>query len=313
MTLLAKEEVLSTNLYPTLTCDQSIVEQAHRLESSGGLQLHLHSWRTAGPINKVLVIVHGLGGHGAYYARSLAPWLAPAGVAIYAPDLRGHGLSEGARGHIDTFEHFQADVAAAVRWARAQHPGLPVFLLGESMGTSIAITYAATAPADARPDFLALIACVVAPSVMPRPQEVVRTLYYLMRDRNRIVIPITGREEQGVRDAEFIQVLKTDELFNRKISVCFLSQMTFFMGRAAKMHAQLKLPVFLAQGGGDITVSHRRTRAFFKRIAAPDKELHYFPQAFHALLNDPDAPIVRERLLGWMERHRRQFEKSNSK
>ncbi len=289
---------------PLQLMTSTVVTENHQIQSQDGLNIHLHSWSSATPPDKVVVVVHGMGGHGGYYADSIALHLAPLGVAVYAPDLRGHGLSDGKRGDIATFQHFQLDLAASILKARELHPGLPLFLLGESMGTPIAITYAATAPAAARPDFLALIACVVAPSVMPYPSEVLRTLYYLARDRQRCAIPITGREEQGVRDLDFIKVLKNDPLFNRRVSVRFLSNMTWHMQQAARMHNRLTLPVFQAQGGQDFTVNHRRTRAFFQRIAALDKELHYFPQAYHALLNDPDAPQVRQRLFDWMERQR---------
>ncbi len=284
--------------------DTNIEEESFWLESSGQVNLHVHHWRGLYSPDKVVVIVHGMGGHGGYYASSLAPYLVPARTALYAPDLRGHGRSEGPRGDIANFELFQEDVAVTLRWARRRHPGLPLFLMGESMGTPLAITCAATAPADARPDFLAIIACVVAPQLMPRPHEVARTMYYLARDRQRTAIPITGREEIGVRDIEFIKVLKSDSLFNRKVSVRFLTSMTLHMQRAARMHDRLTLPVFMAQGGRDCTVSHRRTRTFFTRIAAVDKELHYFSDAFHAILNDPDSPQVRQQLMNWMERQR---------
>lgn len=285
-----------------------ITSETYKLTNSYGQTLHLHSWFGTAQPDKIMVIVHGMGGHGGYYATSLAPYIAPVGVALYAPDLRGHGLSEGRRGDIETFNLFQDDVATVIRWVRQRHPGLPLFLLGESMGTPIAITYVATAPADARPDFLALIACVVSPTLKPHLDEIFRTLYYLVRDRRRTVIPITGREEEGVRDLEFIKVLRADELFNRKVSVRFLSSMTLYMQRASRLYLRLTLPVFMAQGGLDITVRHRQTRAFFARIASADKELHYFPEAYHALLNDPDAPQVRQRLLEWMERKTQQYQ-----
>ena len=285
----------------------AIVEQTIRLKSSDGLNLHLHSWQGAAQPDKIMLVVHGMGGHGAYYTASLAPYLVPARTFLYALDLRGHGKSDGVRGDIVTFEHFQRDLRAAVLHLRELHPNLPLFMLAESMGTSIAINYAATAAGPARPDFLALIACVIAPTLKPRPDEIVRTLYYCMRDRQRVALPITGREEQGIRDTAFIQVLKTDELFNRKVSVRFLSGMTLHMRRAARSHQKLTMPLFAAQGGKDITVNHRRTRAFFGRIAAPDKELHYFPDAFHAILNDPESPTVRQLLLTWMERQRIAF------
>jgi alpha-beta hydrolase superfamily lysophospholipase len=293
---------------PLTFASTDIITKAYKLTNSHGQTLHLHGWSGAPRPDKIMVVIHGMGGHGGYYASSLAPYLPPTGIALYAPDLRGHGLSEGRRGDIETFNLFQDDVATVMRWVRERHPGLPLFLLGESMGTPIAITYAATASADTKPDFLALIACVVAPTVKPRLAEILRTLYYLARDRRRTAIPITGREEEGVRDLEFIKVLKADELFNRKVSVRFLSGMTLHMQRASRLYSRLQLPVFMAQGGHDFTVRHPQTKAFFARIASNDKELHYFPEAYHALLNDPEAPQVRQRLLDWMARKTAQFQ-----
>lgn len=293
---------------PLTFASTDIITKDYKLTNSHGQTLHLHGWFGATRPDKILLVVHGMGGHGGYYASSLAPFLPPTGIALYAPDLRGHGLSEGRRGDIETFNLYQDDVATVVRWVREKHPDLPLFLLGESMGTPIAITYAASAPADAKPDFLALIACVVAPTVKPHFDEVFRTLYYLARDRRRTTIPITGREEEGIRDLEFIKVLKGDELFNRKVSVRFLSGMSLHMRRASRLYLRLTLPVFMAQGGRDFTVRHPQTKAFFARIASPDKELHYFPEAYHALLNDPEAPQVRQRLLDWIKRKTGEFQ-----
>jgi alpha-beta hydrolase superfamily lysophospholipase len=297
-------------LEPLTFAATDIISEAHKLTNSHGLSLHLHAWHGTARPDKIMVVVHGMGGHGGYYANSVAPYIAPARVALYAPDLRGHGLSEGRRGDIENFNLFQDDVATVVRWVRQRHPGLPLFLLGESMGTPIAITYAATAPADARPDFLALIACVVAPTVKPHLDEIFRTLYYLVRDRRRCCIPITGREEEGIRDLDFIKVLKADVLFNRKVSVRFLSNMTLHMQRASRLYLRLTLPIFMAQGGRDFTVRHRQTRAFFARIASTDKELHYYPEAYHALLNDPEAPLVRRNLLEWLKTKTQQYNRS---
>jgi alpha-beta hydrolase superfamily lysophospholipase len=66
----------------------------------------------------------------------------------------------------------------------------------------------------------------------------------------------------------------------------------------------------MAQGGRDFTVRHRQTRAFFARIASTDKELHYYPEAYHALLNDPEAPLVRRDLLGWLKTKTQQYNRN---
>jgi alpha-beta hydrolase superfamily lysophospholipase len=286
----------------------TIREEAVSLTSPDGLRIHMHGWLPSYEPDKVVITVHGMGGHGGYYATSLAPYLAPAGAAVYAPDLRGHGQSEGTRGDIESFGHFQQDVETAIRWARLKYPELPLFLVAESMGTSIAINFAVQALPEVRPDGIILIACVVAPTITPSVREVTRTLWYLATDRRRVALPITGREELGVRDPEFIKVLKSDALFNRRVSVRFLSSMTGYMQHAARQPRNIKLPVLLLQGGRDCTVRHGATRAFFARISAPDKEMHYFPEAYHAILNDPDSPQVRERILAWLERQRQKFQ-----
>jgi alpha-beta hydrolase superfamily lysophospholipase len=291
----------------------SLKEEATKLSSKDGLILHLRGWLPHTTPNKVVVVLHGMGGHGGYYASSIAPYVVPHGSAVYAPDLRGHGLSDGLRGDIESFGYFQQDVETVVRWARLKHPDLPLFLMAESMGTSIAINYVAQAAPEILPEGLILVACVIAPTVTPSVREVARTMWYLARDRRRPALPITGREELGIRDHEFIKVLKSDELFNRRVSVRFLSTMTTHMQQAARRHSAINLPVLLMQGGRDYTIRHKPTRAFFDRIPSSDKEVHIFPDAYHALLNDPDAPHVRERIINWLERQSRNFWREREK
>src|SRR5918912_637337 len=94
--------------------ETAFMTEAHSLTNSHRLRLNLHGWLSPGRPDKVMVLVHGMGGHGGYYATSVAPYIAPTGVAVYAPDLRGHGRSEGKRGDIESFRLFQDDVATAV-------------------------------------------------------------------------------------------------------------------------------------------------------------------------------------------------------
>lgn len=279
-----------------------MLEEKLNLKSFDGTNLHLHRWSPSAEPELVMVIAHGLGGHAAYYQDSLAPYLTEKAVVVYAPDLRGHGKSEGVRGDIEHFDELIQDLGAAVVHAREAHPDLPLVLLAESMGTSIAINYAAHAQGRYRPDGLVLAAIVIAPTIKPRLDEVLRTPFYTLTNRKKIAIPITGREEEGIRDPAFVQVLKTDPIFNKKISVRFLMEMTRNMNRAAKMYRFLTMPVLVLQGGKDITVRFGPTKAFFDKIAAVDKSHHIFADAYHAILNDPDAPQVRAVIFEWLER-----------
>ena len=89
----------------------------------------------------MLLICHGLGEHSGRY-RTVVDALLPDGWAVYGLDLRGHGRSAGRRAHLDRYADWLADLDAFRRLVMARHPGLPVFLLGHSMGGQIALAYA---------------------------------------------------------------------------------------------------------------------------------------------------------------------------
>ncbi len=90
---------------------------------------------------RVVVIAHGAGEHAGRYGRLIAA-LAAAGNAVLAFDHRGHGHSPGPAGHGDFgpggWDALVADLGQAIGWAHALHPGIPVVLLGHSMGAAAA-------------------------------------------------------------------------------------------------------------------------------------------------------------------------------
>lgn len=136
--------------------------------TADGTQLHLTAWTRSstgdgipppGTPPTVIIIHHGMGEHGARYARVAAALLArvPAVVGVYAHDARGHGRSPGRRGLL------KSSAVAASDWVSTVLPaiggllpwgeeGVRVVLLGHSMGGLVLATVAAgdaAAPAAA--------------------------------------------------------------------------------------------------------------------------------------------------------------------
>ena len=113
--------------------------------ASDGIPLHTHRWLPDGEAKAVVQIAHGVSEHSARYTR-LAEALTTAGYAVYADDHRGHGetASDADHGYFadkDGWETVVADLRAVTRFAQEEHPGLPVFLLGISMGSFMARSY----------------------------------------------------------------------------------------------------------------------------------------------------------------------------
>jgi len=87
------------------------------------------------------LVVHGYGEHAGRYDE-LAGVLAGHGAAVYGPDHVGHGRSAGERVVIEDFEDVVTDVHRVAGLARTAHPGLPLVMVGHSMGGLIAARYA---------------------------------------------------------------------------------------------------------------------------------------------------------------------------
>src|ERR687889_374917 len=104
-------------------------------------ELTARTWRgDTGPTHVVL-IAHGYGEHVGRYERP-ADALTADGAVVYAVDHVGHGRSEGDRVLVEDFEDVVDDLPLLDETARREHPGLPVVLLGHSLGGLIAARYA---------------------------------------------------------------------------------------------------------------------------------------------------------------------------
>jgi alpha-beta hydrolase superfamily lysophospholipase len=111
----------------------------HTLTGTRGT-LAVREWPHPAP-RYLALVVHGYGEHAGRYAE-LAAVLGGHGAAVYAPDHIGHGRSDGERVVVEDFEDVVTDVHAVAGLARAAHPGLPLVVVGHSMGGLIAARHA---------------------------------------------------------------------------------------------------------------------------------------------------------------------------
>ena len=111
-------------------------------EGKGGLAIFHQRWLPAGDARAVLLIAHGYGEHSGRYGNVVEEFV-PRGYAVYALDHRGHGRSEGERVHVDHFDDYVEDLKTYLDQIRNETGDLPIYLLGHSMGSFIATSYAA--------------------------------------------------------------------------------------------------------------------------------------------------------------------------
>jgi alpha-beta hydrolase superfamily lysophospholipase len=117
--------------------------ETYTVAASDGLGLFLYRWLPSDPTKAVVQIAHGLAEHAGRYA-TLAEALNRAGYGVYAHDHRGHGRTCKAEGQLGFFGERNGwqmcldDLWLINRHIAAQHPGVPIVLIGHSMGATMA-------------------------------------------------------------------------------------------------------------------------------------------------------------------------------
>lgn len=105
-----------------------------------GSPLFVRTWVPEGEAKGVVQLAHGMAEHSGRYER-FAQALTDAGYAVWTHDHRGHGetasrpADRGVYADDHGWDAAVEDIQAVGDAARAQHPGLPFFLFGHSMGS----------------------------------------------------------------------------------------------------------------------------------------------------------------------------------
>jgi alpha-beta hydrolase superfamily lysophospholipase len=104
-----------------------------------GLKIFYQTWLPENP-KAVIQIVHGFAEHSGRY-MNVVNELLPLNYAIYADDHRGHGRSEGKTNYVKAFDDYIEDEKVLHGIIRDNHPNLPIFMIGHSMGSLIAVCF----------------------------------------------------------------------------------------------------------------------------------------------------------------------------
>jgi alpha-beta hydrolase superfamily lysophospholipase len=115
------------------------------LTTSDHSRLFVNQWLPDGSLKAMILLAHGMAEHSGRYG-ALAEKLCDQGYGVCAPDLRGHGKTaeNGTLGHFaddDGWCKVVSDLACLNQHIGQQHPGIPIVLLGHSMGSYIAQAY----------------------------------------------------------------------------------------------------------------------------------------------------------------------------
>ncbi|MFH8371467.1 alpha/beta fold hydrolase [Streptomyces sp. NPDC018031] len=270
-----------------------------------GAAVHVHAWTPDAPPRGLVQIAHGMGEHAARYAP-LARDLTLRGYAVYANDHRGHGrtmhagpgvLGEGG------WDLLVADVAELSRQARDRHPGLPLVLLGHSLGSFAAQQYLLDHAELA--DAVALCGTTAVDQLVALLAEAgpeVRSAFNAPFQPARTEADWLSRDEEQV-DRYLADPLCGFTLDGRgmgELATAALTRLTEPAGIPAD------LPLYVLVGDAD-PLNHRlafsdRLVERYRKAGLDDITYRAYPGARHELFNETNREEVVADLLAWLDR-----------
>ena len=266
-------------------------------EGTGGVTIFTRTWRPSGQPRAVLVNVHGLKAHSGLFDWAAAQF-ASRGIAVYGLDLRGHGRSGGAPLEVGKFDDWVSDVGQLAGIARAQNPGLPMFVLGHSAGGVIALHWVR----DHQKEVAGFICHSFAQEV-PAPDAVIA----LLRGIDHLA-PHLGvfelKDEAFSRDPAFVERMKTDPLLSKaKYPAHSIAELSRADNRMKQEFETVKLPVLILHGTNDNVTAPHGSKMFYEKAGSTDKTLKLYKGHYHDLLNDIGKEDVLGDIVTWIAAH----------
>jgi len=268
-----------------------------RVPSSGGISIHVRSWRPPAKPQAVVVMCHGVNSHGGQYLWSGAQ-LQAKGFAAYALDLRGRGKSDGARFYVTDIADYVSDVAAVIRLAKSRDPGAPVFLLGHSAGGVVSCTYTLDHQAE-----LAGFICESFAFRVPAPKPVLAVIKGLSRFAPRLPV-LKLKNKDFTRDPQALQALNDDPLTAGEAQPAItVAALVRANERLEREFSRVTLPVLIMHGTLDKATLPSGSQMFYDRAGSKDKTLKLYEGHYHDLLNDEGKDRVMADVQSWIARH----------
>jgi alpha-beta hydrolase superfamily lysophospholipase len=247
-----------------------------------------------------VALLHGYAEHGARYAHVADAW-SERGIATLAIDLRGHGRSEGRRGHCAAFQDFLDDGTELEHLVRDRLPGLPAVLFGHSFGGLVATSMALTRPSPWRALALSSPFFDVAQPVPAAPKRIAGAIASRIAPAFALPTGLSGKDV--THDPERARAYDEDPLGFPTATARWFTETRAAQARALAHASSLKLPLLVVAALADRLVSPARARAFFDGAGSADKTWDGREGLFHEVLNEVDWRPIADRFGEWMVEH----------
>ena len=274
----------------------AVARTERTFDGMGGVRIVYDVWTPDTQPRGVVVLAHGYGEHARRYDH-VAERFGRAGLAMYALDHRGHGRAGGKRVRVRHMNEFVADYRTLVQIARKENPGIPLVVLGHSMGGGIAFAYGAQYPGEYDLMVLSGPAIAAHTGVSKWKALLGKTVGSVLPD-----LPIEQIDPDAVsRDPKVVADYKTDPLVYRGKLPAGIGKALLLVGETMERTAPtITAPLLVVHGEDDHLVSAEGSRLLVRCIGSKDVALKVYPDLYHEVFNEPERDQVLDDVTNWI-------------
>jgi acylglycerol lipase len=267
--------------------------------AADGTALPLSIWPAANGAPKAVILgLHGFGDYRQAWEEPAGIW-SGAGFTTYAYDQRGFGGSP-TRGRWPGTDALVDDAKAVARLIQAQHPGVPFYLAGESMGGAVVLV---AADRGATADGLILSATALRSRDTFGPVASAG-LWFFAHTIPWMPSGPTSIDYKPTDNPKTMEKLRNDPMMLRQARLDLAYGLIDLMDDARAAAAHVKIPYLMMHGMGDRIVPQEPVRAAIE-IMPPrsDSKLAFYKDGYHLLMRDKAGPTVAADVVVWIDNH----------
>ena len=288
-----------------VTCPMT--ETHFSFTAADGTEVGAYRWNPSVDATGIVVINHGMGEHAGRYAR-LAGALTGAGHVVYAKDHRGHGRTAAATGGLGSlgpggWPGLVTDIVELVALVKEAHPGLPVVMIGHSMGSFALQQYVLDRSDELAGAILSGTSAidVIAAGIDPT-QEVDLSAF------NAPFEPARTEYDWLSRDPDEVDAYVADDWCGFGLDADGAASMLASLGECSDPgrlgEIRSDLPILLVSGtadplaGGGELIELVASR--YRDAGVADVTVALHPDARHEVFNETNRDEITDALIGWI-------------
>jgi len=264
-----------------------------QVQASDGVALNYYHWVPENA-KAAIVISHGWSEHAGRY-NALAEWFASCGYEVHALDHRGHGKSEGKRGHVGRW----LDYARDLEQLRLSLEQTTQYLLGHSMGGMISVLHLLEYPNRFAAVALSGPAADVSIPVSKFKAFMGKTMSTILPQLSLVndIDPYTV-----CSDTRVVEDYVNDPFNHGKVSARWFSEYLKTIDRVKREAGEIKTPTAVWHGAGDTLVAPWVSENLFSNLKMEFRQYKLVDDVFHEILLESNWLDTANEIKTWISR-----------